>query len=200
MKHYGVVIGFAILLTGPAVAQMKVLRLDYVVVSESENAQGQKERRVLTRTRFLSPDGRLREETLDPNLPPLHMADIHDNTRDVHVRLDLNRKAAIRRTGVLWQARNEARSTGASQQKQDLGTSLIQGFECQGTRIALGPGKEFETWKCQDPVSGQEFLGTTRVQLPGGKVWQEHLKKATRDFDVSPEIFEIPPDFRVADH
>jgi hypothetical protein len=85
-------------------------------------------------------------------------------------------------------------------QKEDLGTRTLQGFTCQGYRNTFPAGQQTEHWFCQDPASGRKFLGSLLAQLPGGKSWwREDLQKVTQNVEVDPQIFEVPPDYRIVD-
>jgi len=186
-------------LTADAQIQMKVLRLDYVVVREGKNAQGQAVREVLNRTRFIAPDGRERTESVDEK-SSLHTVEIHDPARDLGIRLDLKEKTAVRIRDFKAKARHigQRQSTFMEGRGEPVGTKLIHGFECKGFRDP-SPEQKIEFWFCRDPMSGREFLGGTNFQLPDGKSWREDLRRVTHDFSVDIQIFEIPPDFRIID-
>ncbi len=187
------------ILTADAQIQMKVVRLDYVVVREAKNAQGQSVREVIHRTRFVAPDGRERTETADENFS-LRMAEIYDPARDLGVRLDPKEKTAIRIRDFKAKSRQrgQLQATFLEGRGEPAGVKLIHGFECKGFRDP-SPEQKIEFWFCRDAVSGREFLGAVNFQLADGKSWREDLRRITRDFPVDIQIFEIPPDFRIID-
>lgn len=190
----------------PAISQMqiKVLRLEHVIVREHVNPEGQSVREVFARTRLIAPDGRERVDHVDPTLP-VQVAEIVDEKQDLRVQLDLQQKTALRVRGERAKGkerRDQAKVQpfqGGPQKGEPLGARLIQGFECQGFRTGFPNGATNEYWSCRDSVSGLTFLGGVYTQFPDGKVWRQDLKSATRDYAADAQLFEIPPDYRVVD-
>lgn len=192
-----------LLIPGLGRAQLEVLRLDYVVTREGAQVFGQRTAQVHTRVTYVAPDGSMRTESYEPNNPEPLRVEIQDTSRDLLVSLDMRHKVARRYHGMLQRAQE---GTGfASWQvgtKKDLGTKTLQSFQCHGWHNDVPTGHKTEHWWCEDPVSGQKFLGSSYVQFPGGDSFeQEVLYKVTLNFTVEPGIFstEIPPDFEVVD-
>ncbi len=178
----------------PAAAQMKVLRLDYVEVRDTKSAQGQQLRSVMTFTVLRAPDGRQRTEKIDPDLS-LHIVEVFDFVRDVHIRMDMKRKIAVRQRGQAARF-EQLRAQVGTTPKQELGTRIMQGFECHGSRYV---DQSAEAWVCRDPGSALPFFGSVSAQSPTGGIFRMDLQRVTRDFDVDPSIFEIPVGFRIID-
>lgn len=203
MKQLLQVLVLAILFSGlgaPAEpAELKVLRLDYVVVRESAHAPGGAKREVFPQTRLLAQDGRIRTETLYPD-ETQRRVEIYDPVRDIFVQLDPKRRTAVRRSAAGGRTREQSLSDPSSlaqAPKAELGTKRIQGFHCQGFRRA-NDKFEVEHWWCRDRTSGAKFIGSFYARSPAG-TWRTELQKVTPEFPVEEEEFQIPGDFEVTD-
>jgi hypothetical protein len=188
---------------GAVAGSVKVLRLDYTVVREGHGRNGETTRTVLSRTRYISPDGtRVRTETFDP-VSSKRTVEISDDAQDALFILDLNNKTATRSQGIkrrMLEGTPVFDTPGAVHgQKEALGTSKMQGFPCQGFRNIFPSGLTTESWFCTDPETGAKFLGSFHGQRPDGASWREDLQKVTPDYASDSNLFEVPSDYTVTD-
>ena len=183
----------------PEPQTISALKIDYIIVREEKDPAGRLVRSIVNQTRFIAPDKRERIEELDSRMSR-HEATLLDPGRDWVVRLDLKRKTAQHNTRAEANRRNltglQAESL-ASPTQQQLDTHIIEGFECRGARSVRG-AFIIEISNCKDPISGLNFIGRVYFELPNShSVWRQDIVKVTRDVAVSPQMFEIPADFRV---
>ncbi|HXE76066.1 MAG TPA: hypothetical protein VNN18_10580 [Candidatus Xenobia bacterium] len=196
MVTLALVLGAALALATPP--ELKVLRLDFVVIREHKNQQGQLVREVMERTRFIAPDGRYRTHT-EPAEKMTYPVQIVDPRRDVSILLNPSQNVAIR----TWQARSkrmlEAEQQDTKRQGDPLGPRIMQGLDCNAFRVSHPNGRTTEFAYCRDPVSGAKFQGSFFARLPDGSNWREELQRVTRDYTVDKTLFEIPAHFRIID-
>ncbi|MGH9782616.1 MAG: hypothetical protein ACRD88_00380 [Terriglobia bacterium] len=177
--------------------------MEYVVVNTSTNQAGQQIRETFNETRFVSSDGRVRAERRYAANDRLLFVTLHDRNRDESVRLDVQNKTAVRSRSVM--ARTEAGTPLGSHppmrgEKESLDTVIVQGFTCQAYRNRFTNGLMIEHSWCQDPVTGQGFLGSMNTYQPGGaSVRRQELQKVMREVQADSQLFEIPPDYRIVD-
>lgn len=182
----------------PQTQMISTLQIDYIIVREEKDPKGRLVRSIVNQTRFIAPDKRERIEELDSRMAR-HEATVVDPGRGLVVQLDLRRKTARHNTRAEANRRNlaglQAESLASPTQKQ-LDTHIIEGFECRGARSVL-PILTIEMSMCKDPVSGLNFMGRLYGETARGGIWRQDIVKVTRGVAVSPQMFEIPADFRV---
>lgn len=182
----------------PQAQTVSALKIDYVIVREEQDRTGRLVRSIVNQTRFIAPDKRERVEEVDRRMGR-HEATVINPGRGLVVELDLRRKTARHNSRAEANRRNLAGmqvESLARPTQEKLDTHIIEGFECRGARSVL-PSLTIEMSMCKDPVSGLRFMGRLFGETARGSTWRQDMVKVTRGVAVSPEMFEIPADFRV---
>lgn len=175
---------------------LRVMRLDYLVVTDSANSDGSTSRTTTTEVLWIADDGRTRTEQYN-GIRVLQGVQLFNSQDHSIYRLDVQRKTAWHFSAPSAVHYSFDPNAPNSLPRTILGTGSIAGLQCRGTRASLPSGQQIETWGCSDGASGHGLQGSLEIRYPNGLHMRKDLTTFSRDVLVDSNLFAVPSDFRI---